>query len=68
MSVGRRREEGAPTWRRIRLTGNGDTWSATSGNQLSSPITSPTTYSLSCDSSALTGTVFILPIPGWREF
>jgi hypothetical protein len=50
------------------VTGNGDAWSTTSGNQLSSMITSPVTYSLSCDSGALTGSVFILPIPGWREF
>jgi hypothetical protein len=50
------------------VTGNGDTWSATSGNQLSSTIASPVTYSLSCDQGALTGSVFILPIPGWREF
>jgi hypothetical protein len=50
------------------VTGNGDAWSTTSGNQLSTAIMSPVTYSLSCDNGAHTGSVFILPIPGWREF
>jgi len=50
------------------VSGNGDSWSGTSGAATSSIIAVPTTYILSCDSGAYTQSVSITLVPGWKEF
>ncbi len=56
------------------VTGNGDTWTGTSGSQESRPITFLATYTLACDDNDADATqddlidsVTILRIPGWKE-
>jgi len=50
---------------------NGDSWTGLSGVEITSPITTLTTYTLDCDGSAgttLTQTARVLVAPLWREF
>jgi len=56
------------------VSGNGQTWTGTSGSHASSPITILTTYTLVCDDADLDGdeddltdSVTILRVPGFRE-
>ncbi|MBI5456736.1 hypothetical protein HY969_03255 [Candidatus Kaiserbacteria bacterium] len=56
------------------VTGNGDTWTGTTGSQTSSPITELTTYTIHCDDGDpdstqddFTDRVIVVRLPGWLE-